>query len=71
MVEPVEEDLTYPEKPVQILDQMDRVTRSRTVKFYKIQWSNHSEDEATLEQEDYLEANHPGFLAAHMNQWVH
>jgi len=63
VVEPIEENLTYPEKPVRVLDQKDRVTRSRTVKFYKVQWSNHSEDEATWEQEDYLEANYPEFLA--------
>jgi hypothetical protein len=40
-------DLTYPEHPIKILDQKDRVTRHKTVKFFKVQWSNHSEEEAT------------------------
>jgi hypothetical protein len=32
----LEPDLTYPEHPVRVLDQKDRVTRSRTIKWYKI-----------------------------------
>jgi hypothetical protein len=40
-------DLTYPKHPIKILDRKDRVTRHKTVKFFKIQWSNHSEEEAT------------------------
>jgi hypothetical protein len=43
----LEPDLTYSEYPVQVLDQKDRVTRSRTIKWYKIQWDQHSEEEAT------------------------
>jgi hypothetical protein len=46
-VTPLEADLTYPEHPVKILDQKDRVTRCQTTKFFKIQWSNHIEEEAT------------------------
>jgi hypothetical protein len=40
-------DLTYPKHPIKILDRKDRVTRHKTVKFFKVQWSNHSEEEAT------------------------
>ena len=38
----LEPDLTYQEKPIKILDQKERATRRRTIKSYKIQWSNHS-----------------------------
>ena len=55
-------DLTYQEYPVRVLDQKERSTRHRTIKFYKIQWSNHIEDEATWESEEYLRANYPDFL---------
>src|SRR6266498_2217713 len=55
-------DLTYQEYPVRVLDQKERSTRRQTIKFYKIQWSNHTEDEATWESEDYLRANYPDFL---------
>jgi hypothetical protein len=44
---PLEPDLTYKAYPIKILDQQDRVTRNKTTRFYKIQWNNHSEDEAT------------------------
>jgi hypothetical protein len=33
----LEPDLTYSEHPIQILDQKDRITRKRTLKFYKVQ----------------------------------
>ncbi|WVZ97896.1 LOW QUALITY PROTEIN: hypothetical protein U9M48_043399 [Paspalum notatum var. saurae] len=50
----IEPDLTYEEKPIKILDQKQRSTRRRTINFYKVQWSNHSEEEATWEQEEFL-----------------
>jgi hypothetical protein len=46
-VTPLEVDLSYPEHPIKILDQKDHVTRHKTIKFFKIQWSNHSEEEET------------------------
>jgi hypothetical protein len=42
-VAPLEADLTYTGHPIKILDQKARVTRRKTVKFLKVQWSNHSE----------------------------
>jgi hypothetical protein len=51
---PLEPDLTYKVYPINILDQQDRVTHNKTIQFYKIQWNEHSEDEATWEREDFL-----------------
>jgi hypothetical protein len=51
---PLEPDLTYKAYPIKILDQQDRVTRNKTTRFYKIQWNEHSEDEAMWEREDFL-----------------
>jgi hypothetical protein len=42
-VAPLEADLTYPEHLIKILDQKDRVTQRKTIKFFKVQWSNHTE----------------------------
>jgi hypothetical protein len=39
---PLEGDLTYPEHPVKILDQKDRVTQHKTIKFFKVQWRRRS-----------------------------
>ncbi len=58
-VAPLDTDLTYPEHPIKILDQKSRVTRRKAIKFYKIQWSNHTEGEATWESEDFLRSCHP------------
>jgi hypothetical protein len=63
-VVPFDTDLTYPEHPVKILDQKDRVTRRKTIKFFKVQWSNHTEEEATWESEDFLQSCHPDFALA-------
>jgi hypothetical protein len=46
-VTPLEADLLYSEHPIKILDQKDCVTRCKTIKFFKIQGSNHSKEEAT------------------------
>jgi hypothetical protein len=59
-----EPDLTYSEHPIRVLDQKDMITRRKTLKFYKIQWNQHSEDEATWETQDFLDKNFPGFLAS-------
>ncbi|WVZ58456.1 LOW QUALITY PROTEIN: hypothetical protein U9M48_008731, partial [Paspalum notatum var. saurae] len=54
----IQPDLTYEEKPIKVLDQKQRSTR-RTINFYKVQWSNHSEEEATWEQEQFLRTKYP------------
>jgi hypothetical protein len=43
----VQEDLTYIEKPTQILETADRVTRRSTIRMCKVKWGHHSEEEAT------------------------
>jgi hypothetical protein len=50
------------EHPLRVLDQKGRKTRRQTVRMYKIQWSHHTEEEATWETEEYLNAKYPGFL---------
>jgi hypothetical protein len=48
-VTPLEADLSYPERPIKVLDQKDHVTR------------NHSEEEATWKSEDFLRSHHLDF----------
>ncbi|WVZ52881.1 hypothetical protein U9M48_003887 [Paspalum notatum var. saurae] len=66
----IEPDLTYEEHPIKILDKKQRATRRRAINFYKVQWSNHSEEEATWEQEEYLQTKYPGFLSATTKEYV-
>ena len=46
---PLQPDFSYIEHPIKILDEKERVARNKVVKFYKVQWQNHLEDEATWE----------------------
>src|SRR5665811_273260 len=57
------QDLTYRERPLKILEEDVRVTRRRAIKFYKVQWTNHSEEEATWEREDYLRSDFPDLFS--------
>jgi hypothetical protein len=61
-VGPLEVDLTYPEHPVKILNQKDHVTWCNTIKFFKVQWSNHTKEEATWESEEFLRSRHLDFV---------
>ena len=53
----INDDLTYPEVPIRILEEAFRTTRTRNIKFLKIQWSNHTE--ATWEREDHIRTEFP------------
>jgi hypothetical protein len=57
-------DLTYHERPIRILEKDVRLTRRRKINMYKVQWSNHTGDEATWEREDYLQREFPELLRA-------
>jgi hypothetical protein len=58
----IEPDLSYQEYPSKILDCKERSTRVKSIKMYKVQWSNHSEEEATWETEEFLRSNFPDCL---------
>jgi hypothetical protein len=60
----LEPDLTYSTYPIRVSDQKDRINRKRNLKFYKVQWNQHTEDAATWETRDFLEKNFPRFLAS-------
>ena len=52
-------DLQYHERPIKILEMVTRQTRRTTVKICRVQWSNHTEAEATWEREDDLKKEFP------------
>ena len=58
----LQSDLTYEEKLIRVLEEMERVPRSKVIKFYKVVWNNHSEQDATWEWEDYLCEVYPAFV---------
>ena len=60
----LEKDLTYEEKPIKILETAERVTRTKTIRLCKVQWSHHTEEEATWEREEELQKEHPHLFAS-------
>jgi hypothetical protein len=52
-------DRTYSERPVKILDTIERVTHNKVIKMCKVQWSHHTKDEATCEHEEEIRADYP------------
>jgi hypothetical protein len=61
-VTPLKADLSYSEHPIKVLDQKDHVTRRKIFKFFKIQWSNNTEEEATWESKEFLHSHHADFV---------
>jgi hypothetical protein len=57
------EDLSYQEYPVKILETLERVTRNKKIKMCKVQWSHHTEEEATWEREEDLKAEFLSFFS--------
>jgi hypothetical protein len=57
------EDLSYQEYPLRILETSKRVTRNKKIKMCKVQWSHHTEDEATWEREEELKAEFSCFFS--------
>jgi hypothetical protein len=55
----VQDDLTYVEYPIKILDILTRITRNKVIKMCKVQWSHHGEDDDTWEREDKLRIYFP------------
>jgi len=57
----LQSNLTYDEKPIRVQEEMQRVTRSKVIKFYKVVWNNHGEQDATWQWVDYLREVYPAF----------
>jgi hypothetical protein len=41
------EDLSYQEYPLKVLETSERITQNKKIKMCKVQWSHHTEEEAT------------------------
>ncbi|WVZ64005.1 hypothetical protein U9M48_013591, partial [Paspalum notatum var. saurae] len=60
----VQEDLTYTERPVKILETSERITRNKRIKMCRVQWSYHTKKEATWEREDEVRKAYPYLFAS-------
>jgi hypothetical protein len=55
-------DLTYQKYPVKLLETSKRVMMNKRIRMCKVQWSHHTEEEATWEREEELKAEFPNFF---------
>ncbi|XP_042435576.1 uncharacterized protein LOC122021519 [Zingiber officinale] len=52
-------NLSYEERPTQILARQERKQRNKVVKMVKVKWLNHTEEEATWETEADMRSRYP------------
>jgi hypothetical protein len=57
------EDLSYLEYPIKFLEMSERVMRNKKIKMCKVQWSHHTEEEATWEREEELKVEFSNFFS--------
>ena len=55
----LKENLTYEEKPVQILDRKENELRNKKIALVRVLWRNHSVGESTWEREDEMRTKYP------------
>jgi hypothetical protein len=56
--------LAYKEKQIKVLEAMERNNHTKTIKFSQVQWSHHTEEEATWEHRENLLDYHPYLFAS-------
>ena len=59
----IQENLTYEEGPVQILDRREQVLRNKTIPLVKVLWRSHTVEEATWEPEAQTRRHYPQLFA--------
>ena len=55
----IQENLTYEDEPVQILDRREQVLRNKTIPLVKVLWRSHTIEEATWEPEAQMRHQYP------------
>ena len=55
----IQENLTYEEESVQILDRREQVLRNKTIQLVKVLWKSHTVEEATWELEAQMCRHYP------------
>ncbi|XP_059625491.1 uncharacterized protein LOC132268710 [Cornus florida] len=60
----IDEDVSYEEGPIQILDTWDKVLRGKTVTLVKVLWRHHGVEEATWEWEHDVRSAYPSLFSS-------
>lgn len=60
----IDEDITYAEGPIQILDRHEKQLKSRVIPLVKVLWQHHNVQEATWEKESEMFEKYPELFNA-------
>ena len=63
----IQENLTYEEEPVQILDRREQVLRDKTIPMVNVLWRSHTVEEATWEHDEQMKRHYPHLFDASTN----
>ena len=63
----IQENLTYEEEPVQILDRREQVLCNKTIPLVKVLWRSHTVEEATWELEEQMKRHYSHLFSAGTN----
>ena len=55
----MQENLTYEEMPLKIVDRKEKTLRSKIIPWVKVIWRNHGDEEATWEGEEDMRSRYP------------
>ncbi|XP_057520849.1 uncharacterized protein LOC130801106 [Amaranthus tricolor] len=66
----LDENLSYEEKPIKILDSKVRSTRRKDIKMVKVLWANQRRQEATWETEDSMREKYPHLFPEVFEIWM-
>ena len=58
----VQEDVSYEEMPINILERKEKILRNRSIPLVKVQWQRHSSEEATWELEEEMRRLYPSLF---------
>ena len=58
----IQENLSYEEIPIKILDRKEQVLRTKTIPIVKVLWRNHSTEEATWAAEEEMRQKYPNLF---------
>ena len=62
----LEDDLSYDERPVEILDRQEKITRNRRIPLVKVLWHRRGVEEATWETEASMRERYPALFGMFM-----
>ncbi|XP_040997139.1 uncharacterized protein LOC121243138 [Juglans microcarpa x Juglans regia] len=63
----LQENLTYTEEPMQIIERKEQVLRKRTIPLVKVVWNNHAISEASWELEEEMQVKYPQLFVSDLD----